>query len=64
MRHTEFWVRMEDALGASYARSWAEMYVIADLRGRTAAQALDDGVPPKQVWAAVWRVLDLPATKK
>ncbi|WP_395659399.1 DUF3046 domain-containing protein [Nocardioides sp.] len=64
MRHTEFWARMDDALGDSYARSWADLYVISDLGGRTAAQALAAGVPPKEVWAAVWRVLELPATKR
>lgn len=64
MRHTEFWARMDDALGDSYARSWADLCVISDLGGRTAAQALAAGVPPKEVWAAVWRVLELPATKR
>lgn len=64
MRHTEFWSRMDDVLGGSYARSWADMFVIADLGGRTASQALDAGVPPKEVWAAVWRTLELPASKK
>lgn len=64
MRHTEFWARMDQALGAGYARSWADLYVIGELGGRTAAQALDDGVAPKQVWAAVWRALDLPATER
>jgi hypothetical protein len=64
VRHTEFWERMDDALGPSYARSWASMFVIADLGGRTAEEALAAGVPPKEVWAAVWRVLELPQTKK
>lgn len=64
MRHTEFWVRMDDALGPSYARSWASMFVLADLGGRTADEALRAGVPPKEVWAAVWRALELPQTKK
>ena len=63
MRHTEFWARMEDALGESYARSWADMFVLADLAGRTANEALAAGVPPKEVWAAVWRVLGLPPNK-
>ncbi len=36
MRHTEFWARMEEALGAAYARHWAGYYVIRDLGGRTA----------------------------
>jgi Protein of unknown function (DUF3046) len=64
MRLTEFWERMDDALGPAYSRSWAEMFVIGDLGGRTAAEALAAGVPPKEVWAAVWRVLELPQSKR
>lgn len=62
MTHTEFWVRMDQVLGQSYARSWAGLTVIGELEGRTAKEALDDGVPPKQVWAAVCRQLELPET--
>ncbi|GAA4714634.1 DUF3046 domain-containing protein [Nocardioides conyzicola] len=64
MRHTEFWARMEQALGSSYARSWAMSFVMRELDGRTAIEALDAGVPPKEVWLAVWRTLELPATQK
>ncbi len=64
MRHTEFWARMDDALGESYARSWADMFVIGELGGRTASEALAAGVSPKEVWAAVWRVLELPPSKQ
>jgi hypothetical protein len=64
MRHTEFWARMEDALGESYARSWADLYVIGELGSRTASEALAAGVPPKEVWAAVWRALELPDNKR
>ncbi|GAB6986680.1 DUF3046 domain-containing protein [Nocardioides pyridinolyticus] len=64
MRHTEFWARMDDALGKSYARSWADLYVMGDLGGRTANEALAAGVSPKEVWAAVWRVLELPQNKR
>lgn len=64
MRHTELWARLDDALGPAYARSWAGMFVIGDLGGRTVDQALAAGVPPKEVWAAVWRVLELPASKR
>lgn len=63
MRHTEFWVRMEQALGPSYAHSWASSFVMRELGGRTAQEALDAGESPKQVWAAVWRALELPATQ-
>jgi hypothetical protein len=53
---------MDRALGADYARSWAELTVIGSLEGRTAQEALDAGVAPKQVWAAVRRQLELPET--
>jgi Protein of unknown function (DUF3046) len=61
VRHTEFWARMQEALGPAYARSWASMHVLADLGGRTVDEALAAGVPPKQVWQAVWAALGLPA---
>lgn len=60
MRHTEFWARLDDALGAAYSRSWAELTVLRDLDGRTTREALDAGMTPKQVWAAVRRHLELP----
>lgn len=64
MRHTEFWERMDLALGSAYSRSWASLYVIADLGGRTAQEALDAGVAPKEVWRAVWAALELPARER
>jgi hypothetical protein len=64
MRHTEFWSRMEDALGQGYAGVWAAQYVHADLGGRTAQEALDAGVSPKEVWAVVWQALELPDSER
>ena len=64
MRHTEFWARMERALGAGYHRHWAQQHVLADLGSRTPVQALEDGVPPKQVWRAVWAALELPDSER
>jgi hypothetical protein len=64
MRHTEFWARMEHALGPAYAGHWAASHVLAELDGRTAEEALAAGVSPKRVWAAVWRALELPATER
>ena len=51
---------MADALGPAYHRAWAAQFVMTELGDRTAQEAIDAGVPPKQVWAAVWRALDLP----
>jgi len=64
MRHTEFWARMERHLGAGYAQVWADQFVMARLGGRTAREALDAGVEPKQVWRAVWEALELPASER
>ncbi len=62
MRDTEFWNRMDAALGVEYARFWAGQHVHEELGGRTVRQALDHGLSPKTVWRAVWRALDLPAS--
>jgi hypothetical protein len=64
MRQTEFWSRMDAALGEAYARFWADQFVMSELGGRTASQALAAGVPAKQVWAAVWRALGLPDSER
>lgn len=54
---------MEHALGGGYYRTWASQVVLGDL-GRTAQEALDAGVPPKDVWAAVWKTLELPTSER
>ena len=64
MRHTEFWARLEHVLGRGYYRVWADQFVMSDLGRRTAQEALDAGVPPKQVWAAVWEALELPPSER
>lgn len=60
MRHTEFWARLEHALGSGYYRVWADQFVMGALGGRTASEALDAGVDPKEVWRVVWGALELP----
>jgi hypothetical protein len=64
MRHTEFWDRMQAALGPSYARVWASQQVLTDLGGRTVEEALDAGEPPKQVWRVVADSLSLPESQR
>jgi len=64
MRHTEFWARMEQALGPAYARTWSREQVLSELGSRTVSEALDSGESPKRVWQAVWRALGLPASER
>ena len=61
MRLTDFWQRMEKALGSSYARSWAADFRIASLDYRTVDQALADGEDTLVVWRAVHETLQLEA---
>nr|WP_255436310.1 DUF3046 domain-containing protein [Tessaracoccus sp. MC1756] len=61
VREAELWERMNDALPAGYAASWAESVVLEDLGGRTVHEALATGIPCKTIWRAVWRQLELPA---
>jgi DUF3046 family protein len=55
---------MEHALGSAYSHTWAHTQVLASLGGRTPEEALAAGVPPKQVWHAVWEALELPASER
>ena len=61
VRLTEFWRRMHIVFGEEYAESWARDVTLADLDSRTAAEALQAGVPAKQVWRAVCQQADVPA---
>lgn len=52
------------ALGDSYADYWAHSQVMAELGGRTPAEALDAGESPKRVWRIVSEKLDLPMSQR
>lgn len=62
VKYSEFWDRLDTALGVGFAQVWAQTHVMSRLGGRTARQALDAGLTPKEVWAIVWAELELPAT--
>jgi hypothetical protein len=55
---------MEHALGAGYYEVWADQFVMSELGGRTARQALEAGTSPKEVWRAVHRALELPPSER
>jgi hypothetical protein len=64
MRHTEFWERMREQFGDSYADSFARDFVIAELGGRTVYEAIADGEDVKDVWRAVCDALELPPSAR
>ncbi len=64
VRLTEFWKRMENSFGASYARSYAADQVLSTLGGRTVERALADGDDVKAVWRAVCEARSVPASER
>jgi Protein of unknown function (DUF3046) len=64
LRLTEFWTRMETALGPAYARSWARQQVLPGLGERTVQEALDAGWDAKRVWREVHTALELSAHER
>jgi len=60
MRLTDFWNRMEERFGATYARSVAADYRLPAL-GATIDEAIAAGVETKDIWRAVCDEFDMPA---
>lgn len=60
VRLTEFNELVEGQFGAVRGRSLLLDHVLAGLGGRTAAQAIEDGVDPRDVWRALCADFDVP----
>ena len=61
VRLTEFWRRMNERFGATYAASLAADYRLPVL-GSTVDEALAAGVEAKDVWRAVSAEFEMPAS--
>jgi len=59
MRLTDFWSRMEQRFGATYARSVAADYRLPAL-GATIDEAIASGVETRDIWRAVCEEFDVP----
>ena len=53
MRLTDFWSRLDQSFGATYARSLASDHTFARLGGRTIEQAIAEGESAATVWRAI-----------
>jgi hypothetical protein len=60
MRLTDFWNRMDERFGATYACSLAADYRLP-LLGRTIDEAIAAGVETKDIWRAVRDEFEMPA---
>jgi hypothetical protein len=55
---------MDHAFGSAYAKSLALDLVVGALGSRTAAQALEAGVEPRQVWHALCDAMEVDEAKR
>ena len=60
MRLTEFHELVILRFGATYGPSVLTDHVLAGFDGRTGAQAIEDGVEPREVWRALCVDFDVP----
>lgn len=60
MRLTEFHERVTLRFGAAYGATVLTDHVLGAVGGRTAAQAIEDGVEPRDVWWALCAAFDVP----
>lgn len=64
MRLSQFWSLMDDEFGALYAASLARDHSISSLGSRTAAEAIEAGVSPREVWLALCDDMDVPPERR
>ncbi|BDZ66082.1 DUF3046 domain-containing protein [Agromyces mangrovi Wang et al. 2018] len=64
MKLSEFRIAVDDEFGAGYGRVVVADLVLPTLAGRTAEQALADGVPAREVWNALCDATDVPSHRR
>jgi hypothetical protein len=60
VRLSEFWTLVDDEFGTAQGRTLVRDHVVAALDYRTAQQALDAGIEPRNVWFALAADLEVP----
>jgi hypothetical protein len=63
MRRSEFDRAVADEFGARASAILVDL-VLSGAGGRTAEEALDAGVPPREVWLALCAETDVPAQRR
>ncbi|MFC4004633.1 DUF3046 domain-containing protein [Prauserella oleivorans] len=64
MRITVFRRLMAEEFGATRAEMLAKDHVLSGLGGRTVEQALEAGIPAKEIWQAVCAEFEVPAERR
>ncbi|MCJ7826691.1 MAG: DUF3046 domain-containing protein [Demequinaceae bacterium] len=61
---SDFWALLDDVFGPSYARTLARRHYVTSLGDRTAIQALEAGIPPRDVWHALCDEMEVPESAR
>ncbi len=64
MRITAFRARLAEEFGTHRADTIAHDHVFGALGGRTVDQALDAGLPTKEIWQAVCEAFEVPPERR
>ena len=64
MKLSEFQIAVDAEFGAGYGGVVVNDLVLATLGGRTAREALDAGVRPRDVWLALCDATDVPEERR
>ncbi|MFE4951292.1 DUF3046 domain-containing protein [Leifsonia sp. NPDC056665] len=60
MKLSEFQRAVTDEFGSGYGQALLSDLVLGELGGRTAQDALNAGIPPREVWLALCRETGVP----
>jgi hypothetical protein len=64
MRITVFQRMMAEEFGSTRAATLARDHVFSGLGGRTVEQALEAGIPAKEIWQTVCAAFDVPRERR
>lgn len=60
MRTTQFWEFVSNEFGTSYGRVLVDDLALPGVGGLTAREALESGVPTREVWLSLCEAADVP----
>lgn len=64
MRHSEFWRLADAVFGEAYARRLGREIALTALDSRTPEEALNAGLPPRDVWHAWCDEMQVPQERR
>lgn len=64
MRYREFWQLVDEVFGSGHGRALVRELVLPTLDNRTAEQAMDAGIEPRDIWHALCDELEVPDARR